>query len=161
MSTRALPLAVWTASVHQSVGEVASLALGADLRSPGAERVLPPLSGAYIPLMTSRDTVRVGVLASPEACEALARLFLAADEETPKLADADVADALCEFVNIVAGVLKRNLAAKLPALQVGLPLFVAGPVVDHGHAEVSTSQVRLGDVPALLSVARYLKRDAS
>lgn len=154
-------MADWSESVHQSVGEVAISSLGADLRASGAEGPSASLWGAYIPLLTSRDAVRVGVLASPQACESLARLFLAADAQTPKLEDADVADALCEFLNIVAGVLKRNMAERLPALQIGLPLFVAGAVVNHRHAEAWTRQVRLGDVPATLAVVRYLRHDAS
>ncbi len=52
-----------------------------------------------------------------------AMFMLEPDEE---VAEDDMADAIGEFVNIVAGMLKRKLADREYAVRIGLPMFVRG-----------------------------------
>ncbi|MDP6839465.1 MAG: chemotaxis protein CheX, partial [Planctomycetota bacterium] len=86
-------------------------------------------SGAYVPLMAGDESMQVGLLTSEAGCEALTRALLAMepDEAAPGLED--VVDAVGEIVNIVAGVMQRQLAEEGLFGEIGLPIFVEGHVV--------------------------------
>jgi hypothetical protein len=149
----------WVVAMADASAELA-LSLGID----GVELLgwhdVPPtgMAGAYIPLLAEDQTLQLALLATPAGCADLSRLLLGMgpDEE---VSDADVADAVGEVVNIVAGGVKQRMADAVPngsGLRLGLPVFIHGHVQRTQQLEVSLASVRLGDVDAHLMVLRSM-----
>jgi hypothetical protein len=157
MSIRAVSMDEWQLAVRRSVEEMAEAVLGRQATSEVKVDLKPSACGAYIPLMSLRDSLRVGVVATPQGCEAIARLMMGTDTTT-RLEATDIADAMCEFLNIVAGSVKKQISHKLPALRVGLPIFVSGMVQPTSNVESTEQPLSIGDVPLLVAVMRY-RRD--
>ena len=147
----------WLDTLAAAADEVARGSLGG-----GGCRVLGTRAGfarfpavAHIAIIAARP-VEIGFGASEASCEQLARELLqfGADEavEPP-----DVADALAELANMIAGVVKRRLAEArpdAPLAVVGLPLFVRAPVEPAPDLESVVADVVLGAEHAELFVLR-------
>lgn len=137
----------------------ASTELAASLGLDGVEvqgwHDVPPtgLAGAYIPLLAEDQTLQLALLASPEGCADLSRLLLGMEPEEEMTAS-DVADAVGELVNIVAGGVKQRLQDGTGGLRLGLPVFIHGYVQPTQQLEVSLASVRIGDVDAHLMALR-------
>lgn len=144
----------WIGAAELSVGEVATTALSfarverasADSPEPGS------LFGAYVPLVATGCQVQVGVVAELQACRALARSLFGMDPDAEFEADGDVADALGEIANMVAGCMKSHMNERAPGLNTGLPLCVAGHVEPGAGAEHASLWLRLDDVCASVRV---------
>ena len=139
----------------------ASTALALSLGIDGVELLgwhdIPPtgMAGAYIPLLAEDQTLQLALLASPAGCADLSRLLLGmeADEE---VSDADIADAVGELVNIVAGGVKQRMQQVAPGVRLGLPVFIHGYVQPTQQLEVSLASARVGAVDAHLMVLRSI-----
>jgi hypothetical protein len=148
----------WVAAMADASTELA-LSLGID----GVELLgwhdVPPtgMAGAYIPLLAEDQTLQLALVATPAGCAALSRLLLGmgADED---VSDADIADAVGELVNIVAGGVKQRMQdpdrSAGGGLRLGLPVFIHGYVQPTQQLEVSLAAVRFGDVEACLMALR-------
>ncbi len=79
-------------------------------------------------------------------------LFMEPDEDDPSRED--MADAVGEIVNIIAGIMQRDLAEQVPEIQLGLPIFVAGEVVRHPAQEAANSDVMFDGTSAKVVVLR-------
>lgn len=107
---------------------------------------------ASIPLVSSTDSIQIGLVASSEVCDALTRILMCMDEDEELEGDSDVADAMGEIVNIVAGAMKSHLEGRVEGLELGLPL-VARDVIDNVPPTRRTSAaIRLGSHEATLFV---------
>jgi hypothetical protein len=152
MSAERLAVEDWLTSAEHSVAEVASRALGSALRPGEPPARLEGAWAAFVSLTSDRHTVRVGLLASPQACETLARRLVQFDQGGRLEGRADVADAMCELLNMVAGALKHLVRHRAPGLEIGLPTFATEAIDGRGAAELSTRALQLGDVAATLAV---------
>lgn len=143
----------WVAAMADASTELA-LSLGID----GVELLgwhdLPPtgMAGAYIPLLAEDQTLQLALLATPAGCADLSRLLLGM-EPGDAVSDADVADAVGELVNIVAGGVKQRMQGSA-SLRLGLPVFIHGYVQPTQQLEVSLASVRVGQVDAHLMALR-------
>jgi CheY-specific phosphatase CheX len=82
--------------------------------------------GSCISLIRPNGGWNLGLLGTNESCKSLARALLGMEPEED-LGKEELADALGEIVNMVAGVVKRKLpAGESQELHLGLPLFIAG-----------------------------------
>ena len=70
------------------------------------------------------------------------------------LSQADMADALAEAANILAGFVKRNMQDHVTPVQLGLPLFVNGYLETSDRMRAAVTKVRMGTVEAALIVLR-------
>jgi CheY-specific phosphatase CheX len=64
--------------------------------------------------------------------------------EAEALSSAEIADAVCEVVNIAAGHVKARLSEAHPGLTLGLPLFIQGAVKPRERMSVDVFDVRVG-----------------
>ena len=144
----------WVAAMADASTELA-LSLGID----GVELLgwhdVPPtgMAGAYIPLLAEDQTLQLALLSSPAGCADLSRLLLGMDAED-EVSDADIADAVGELVNIVAGGVKQRMQDAAGGLRLGLPVFIHGYVQPTQQLEVSLASARIGTVEAHLMALR-------
>lgn len=151
MTSPADGLGAWLADLEGACEEVSSTALGlAGMSVTGRHERPPALHGAYLGLVGPAGAVQIGLASSPEGCQALARGLMGMGPEEPALPDAEMADAVCEIINIVAGAFKARVRDRANPLQMGLPVFIQGAVQSTDRVAVRVAEVRLGDVPAVL-----------
>jgi len=147
--TVASGMAAFLADLEGSVEEIAVSALGQPGMRVACRHESPPdLHAAILGLVGPAGAVQIGLAASPEGCQALARGLMGMTPSDPPLAEDEVADAMCEIVNIVAGVFKTRVRDRAHPLQMGLPVFIHGSVQATTHVAVRVAEVSLGEVPA-------------
>jgi hypothetical protein len=163
MSARPLaaPVAVadWVVAMADASTELA-LSLGIEGVEVLGWHTVPPtgMAGAYIPLLAEDQTLQLALLASPAGCADLSRLLLGM-EPGEEVSDADIADAVGELVNIVAGGVKQRMQGpdrigSGGSLRLGLPVFIHGYVQPTQQLEVCLASVRIGEVEAHLMALR-------
>jgi hypothetical protein len=158
MSVPPLPLATWSACLRSSVDAIAQGFGGVAAGAEATPRVLP--WGGYISLLGESDSIRLGVSASAEGCAALARGLLELDDGV-EVPNKEVADALCEMVNIIAGHLKAKVQAQTGRLNIGLPMFLTEPPRTNGNLEVAVQSADIGGTPVALVIMRSPRPHAS
>jgi len=94
--------------------------------------------------------VQIGLASSPEGCQALAKGLMGMGAEEPALPDNEMADAVCEIINIVAGAFKARVRDRATPLQMGLPVFIQGAVQPTERIAVQVAEVKFGEVAAVL-----------
>lgn len=148
-----LGLDAWMGTAVESLAETASTSLGLTPTQVIAESEALPhgLVGSTIPLVADR-AVQMGLFATSQGCEDLARLLLGMGPDDGPLSEPDVADAMGEVLNILAGVMKRHMAHKGAALSIGLPMFVHGYIEQGGSKKARTASLKLGDHDAQLFI---------
>ncbi|HUK66235.1 MAG TPA: chemotaxis protein CheX [Anaeromyxobacteraceae bacterium] len=116
----------------------------------------PPsgMEGAYLALLAADGpSCQVGLVSTSEGCRALAEGLLGTAAPDGPLSAPDVADAVCEVVNMLAGGVQRRLRQKSDlTLGLGLPTFFHGPVQTTDRLGVTAAAVRLAGLPAALLV---------
>ncbi|HTN51308.1 MAG TPA: chemotaxis protein CheX [Anaeromyxobacter sp.] len=140
----------WVEELAGAFEEVARAALGVEAFALGGRTESPPggYQGAYMGLVAPTGAIQIGVAADEGGCQDLAKRLLGMDPTEPDLPAAEMADAVCEIVNIVAGGFKTRVRDRAPALQMGLPTFFRGPAQPTEHTAVVVAEVRLGSMPA-------------
>jgi hypothetical protein len=144
----------WVAAMADASTELA-LSLGMDGVEVLGWHDVPPtgMAGAYIPLLAEDETLQLALLSSPAGCADLARLLLGMESDEA-VSDADIADAVGELVNIVAGGVKQRMQDAAGALRLGLPVFIHGYVQPTQQLEVSLASARIGEVDTHLMALR-------
>lgn len=151
MSGAAAGLGAWLADLEGAFQEVASTALGFPGMDVASRHEAPPaLHGAYLGLVGPAGAVQIGVASSQEGCQALARALMGMGPDDQPLPDNEVADAVCEIINIVAGAFKARVRDRANPLQMGLPVFIQGAVQSTDRVAVRVAEVTFGAVPASL-----------
>lgn len=147
-------------ALSDAVAEVAATALGGIDVTPVAPAISPAISpptardaasgsetccGAYLALAAQDEPIQVGLLVDAAGCQILSKALLGMAPADANLPDADVSDAMCEIINIVAGGLKHRVSTEL-RLVLGLPLFVAGPLLPSREQQLVTRTLKLSEV---------------
>ncbi len=134
--------------------EVARTALGlSDLTT--LERIdnpYPEYQGAYLGLVAGPGALQIGLASNEAGCQALAKGLMGMAEGDPPLEPAEMADAICEIVNIVAGAFKGRVRERMGNLAMGLPVFFRGPAQPTGHTAVKVAQLASGPITAALLI---------
>ncbi len=144
-------LGAWLADLEGAFEEVSSSALGfPGMAVTGRHERPPQLHGAYLGLVGPTGAVQIGLASSPEGCQALAKGLMGMGPEEAALPDNEMADAVCEIVNIVAGAFKARVRDRANPLQMGLPVFIQGAVQPTERIAVRVAEVKFGEVPAVL-----------
>jgi CheY-specific phosphatase CheX len=94
------------------------------------------ISGVYIPLISSGDAILIGILVESQNLKKITKNFLKLDYADEIYSPEAVSDATKEIINILAGVIKRQLVNKQPIVRSGLPIFI------DGYLETSENQER-------------------
>jgi CheY-specific phosphatase CheX len=151
MSEPGAGLGSWLMDLEGAFEEVSSTALGfPGMVVTGRHEQPPPLHGAYLGLVGPTGALQIGLASSPAGCQALAKGLMGMGPDEPALPDNEVADAVCEVINIVAGAFKARVRDRASPLQMGLPVFIQGAVQPTERIAVRVAEVKFGEVPAVL-----------
>ncbi len=111
------------------------------------------LQGAYIPLVCPTVSFQLALLATSDGAQRLAKAMLCVPEDE-ELPPADVADAMGEIMNIVAGMVKNVMQPKVESLKLGLPMYIHGHVQGSNGVEIRVVDLQLGDQATHLLVLK-------
>lgn len=143
-----MDFAQWLDAAAASARDIGASALGIpESKWAGAtgDELPGDLRGIYIPLVTDKLALQLGLLASRQVFATLASRLLAGGEEgEPLESDADVFDAVGEVTNLIAGNVKALLADQVQ-IRVGVPLALAGRVFPIGASQTLHGNLELGD----------------
>ena len=145
----------WRAAIAAAASEVATVALslsGAVVLDPVGLEVAASMFGAHVPLVGDRQSYDLALVSSADGCQALARAILCAGSG-PALRDAEVADAVGEIVNMLAGTVKRRLSGLGAELALGLPIFLRGHLQPTERMSVIAFPTRFGAIDTIVLVA--------
>jgi len=104
--------------------------------------------GSYVALLSESAKMEIAVLTDHKGCIQLAKDMLGSEPDS----EADVADALGEIANILAGGVKRQLPDRLPRAQIGLPFLLKGKIQFGEKVQLAASRARWGELEVLLVV---------
>ena len=161
--TDKVPLSAWMDALVETMAGVAINPLG----YKGSELVDYPaslpdgLNGAAIPFDRGEHKLRFCLMGDERANQALAHALFCMGPSDPKLSKEDVADALGEILNIVAGLIKNRIAARDLAedhsdikLQIGLPAVIANSQEINELGDKKIAKIRIGPVFSKLIIVR-------
>ncbi len=115
------------------------------------------VAGAYMPLICGEEEVIIGLITDQVTFQSLAKKFVQADD-SETLSKEDTADSVKEIVNVVAGVLKSQMASKKTGIKLGLPFFLEGHIKLTEAQEAIYSKICLGSWEAFLMIIRTRPR---
>lgn len=147
----------WMSAVVASAEELATVALGFEGSTLVGRRDSFPrdLNSALVALVSESASVQLGVASTDEGCRQLAGALLCLEPGEEELSDEDVADAVGEIANIVAGQVKRTIGGPGSSMKLGLPLFVHGKVeTSSDTVETAAADITVGPVPVTLLVMK-------
>ena len=150
-----LTLAQWRTAVEGAANEIATYALsfsGAVVQDPVDLERANAMIGAHIPLIGSGQAYDLALVSSADGCLALSRAILCAPPTTA-LKDTEVADAVGEIVNMLAGAVKRRLSGQRADLELGLPIFMHGYIQPTDRLTVVSLPVRFNTIETMVLIA--------
>jgi hypothetical protein len=150
-----LTLAQWRTAVEGAATEIATYALsfsGVVVHDPVGLESARTMIGAHIPLIGGGQAFDLALVSSAEGCEALSRAILCVGAG-PALRDAEVADAVGEIVNMLAGSVKRRMAGHGAELELGLPIFLHGFIQPTDRLSVVALPTRFGAIDTIVLIA--------
>lgn len=105
--------------------------------------------GAWVPLNGESYSLQLGLVSTDDGCQAIARRLLNLSATDP-LTEEDMADALRETVNILAGMSKTTVEGDVSKSTLGLPIFI------DGHIKITKEQTALSEMITLGEASCYL-----
>jgi CheY-specific phosphatase CheX len=110
-------------------------------------------TAAHIALVGENVAAQVGIVTSAEHCQELARALMGMEEDEEDLQEDEVADAVSEMANIMAGQVKTRMAEANNIVNLGLPIFVRGELsFKEEGTELLAAEAKLGDIPVTFLV---------
>ncbi|HEY5962319.1 MAG TPA: chemotaxis protein CheX [Polyangiaceae bacterium] len=155
--SHSLQPADWLDATLAAATEFSETTLGSGLGDTEAIRKLPEnLTGCFVALVGQEESLQIGVASDPRGCQVLAQALFASDDPLP---DTDVADALGEIANIMAGGVKKRSGESNRGMALGLPIVMEGHVRISEHQQMVHCDIAMGDAPVRLLVV--CTRDAA
>jgi len=145
MTKTEITIKSWLDAAIQGIEETATCALGYDgVKIIKTSNEFPlDMAGAFISLMGSQVSMQLGITATNETCNLLAKALFGMESDDEELPQADVADAVGEIANIMIGVVKGLMSEKESNMQIGLPIFFEGNITLTEKQEVAVAEVQL------------------
>lgn len=150
-----LTTAQWRTAVEGAANEIATYALsfsGAAVQDPVDLERATSMIGAHIPMIGAGKAYDLALVATADGCLGLSRAILCAGP-TAALKDAEVADAVGEIVNMLAGAVKRRLSGQRADLELGLPIFVHGYIQPTDRLSVIALPTRFSTIETMVLIA--------
>jgi hypothetical protein len=147
--------AQWRTAVEGAATEIATYALsfsGAIVHDPVDLSRASSMIGAHIPMIGGGQAFDLALVSSAEGCLGLSRAILCA-APTAVLRDAEVADAVGEIVNMLAGAVKRRLSGQRADLELGLPLFLHGYIQPTDRLSVIALPTQFHTIETMVLIA--------
>lgn len=134
------PIQIALEALPPALAEVASVSLGTELAlGPDDGRALDAPIGASIPITGPGWVLELGLVGGTAQMRSIAATFLTTPEA--ELSAVEIGEAMTEIVNIVGGMLKRDLGGAEAGITLGLP--TSGQVAPAGAA--TTGIVHFGE----------------
>ena len=149
--------AQWRAAIDGAAREIATYALSfpdAVVQDPVGIESTVSMIGAHIPMIGGGQAFDLALVASPAGCQALSRAILCMAEGAA-VRDAEVADAVGEIVNMLAGSMKRKLSGLGADLTLGLPIFIHGYLQPTDRLAVTAFPTRFGTIDTIVLIAGH------
>lgn len=145
---------VWMNRILIAVDEVAVTTFSSVANDVERTSRLPQnREGSLLPVQKGSESLHLGVLSDKQGCIALTReLLQMSDEEDVR--DEDVADAVGEIVNILAGVMQRSLDGDGEGVTLGFPVYVRGEIIAPHKSETLCATLNLGPARTDIIVVR-------
>jgi hypothetical protein len=147
-------LAQWQVAVEGAANEIATYALsfeGATVGAAVSHSVVDGLVGAHIPMLGGPEALELALVGEPANCRRLAAAMLMTDDPS-SLSESDVADAVGEAINMLAGSVKRRMQSDGTELELGLPVFIVGHIKHTEHISVSPLPAKFGPIDMFVLV---------
>ncbi len=142
----------WLQATTKSLQEMADIYFDMEKMSEEAySDVSEAKVGAMIGLVSGDNSVQLMLLASEKGSEELAKALLGFEPDEA-IDQSDLADALAEIVNIVAGMVKTVVNDQDGKLNLTLPTFMTGSCEPVGGQVVVESKLKMGPVEAKVVV---------
>lgn len=144
----------WMSCILDAVGEVSEMTFESPANDIQRSAKLPSgREGSLLPLQKGTESLHLGVLSDKAGCIALTRglLQMEVDEE---VADEDIADAVGEIVNILAGVVQRALDGEGDGVKLGFPVYIRGEIIAPHKSEALCANLNLGPARADIIIVR-------
>ncbi len=109
--------------------------------------------GAWVPLVGEHFSLQLGLVSTDDGCQAIARKLLNLSPNAP-LTEEDMADAIRETVNIIAGMSKMTIEGDVSLSSLGLPLFIAGHIKITKEQAAVSEMINVGDQSCYLVVLK-------
>jgi CheY-specific phosphatase CheX len=119
---------------------------------PVGHEAAAAMIGAHIPVLGSVGAFDLALVATKESCQALSRAILYASPDQV-LKDTEVADAIGEVVNMLAGSVKRRMTGLGAELELGLPIFIHGYIQPTERLSVIALPTKFGIVETMVMIA--------
>ncbi len=144
----------WLDSAISASEEIATVALGLEgVELVGIRKEPPDEQGsAHIALVGEQNSVQIGIASNINGCQELARTLLGMEPDEEDLAEDEVADAMGEIANILAGQVKTMMAERNITVNLGIPIFINGHVEVTTEKDVAAADIQLGAIPATIIV---------
>jgi hypothetical protein len=144
----------WRAAIVSAATEIALYSLmmpgatvGDALDGPDEDGLV----GAHIPLLGGAEPIELALVGNAAACRAIAAaMWQLGDDAAPS--QSETADAIGEIVNMLAGSVKRRMKANGVELELGLPIFALGKIVENPRLSILTLPVRFGEISVFVQV---------
>jgi CheY-specific phosphatase CheX len=157
-TTVAHTAAQWLDAALESCTEILPLALGCQLQRHQHDVSFPrDGASAFVALVGDASSVQIGVSSSRQGCQNMAKALLSLAADSPDFPDADLADAVGEIVNMIAGRVRAIMAERGEKLIMGIPVFVHGYLEKTESMEVAVAAVALDSTEACLFALKNRK----
>jgi len=150
-----LTVAQWRTAVEGAANEIATYALslsGAAVQDPTDPERASSMIGAHIPLVGGGQAFDLALVSSADGCLALSRAILCAGPAAA-LRDTEIADAVGEIVNMLAGAVKRRLSGHRADLELGLPIFLHGYIQPTDRLALIALPTRFHTIETIVLIA--------
>jgi len=149
----------WVGSIGETMTETSELlGLGTCTPREALDGLPSGLAGAHMSITGSTGAIHLGVLAPLAAHQQIAKRMLAMEIEDEDLPVGDLADAVGEIANIIAGGVKSALSEWDDDLRLGLPVFIEGNI--ERSAGVAARTLRFDIDGAQVSVVVLVQTNA-
>jgi CheY-specific phosphatase CheX len=137
--------ASWIAALCESVVHVMTTSLAAPV-TVGEAAAPPRHPGAFVPISAGEASAQIGIVGDDRSLRALAAALLGVPPA--EVASDDVADALGEIANMVAGGVKTRMLGQVAPVTLGLPVFVHGWIDAGERLTAIYRPLRIADITA-------------
>lgn len=156
MDTRTVDLQTWLDALRAAAYKFMQNTFNShDVSATSRQSNLPwnNTMGAWVPLVGREHSLQLGLVSTDDGCQAIARKLLNLRPEAP-LTEEDMADAIRETVNILAGTSKTAIEGDTPASTLGLPIFINGHIKITKEQAAASEMISFGDISCYLVVLK-------
>lgn len=156
MTQDPFPIQKWLDAMKTSLNELLRTTLnmqGAEIASRQYDLPWRNTMGAYVPLVGKDFSLHIGLVSTSDGCHAIARSLLNRPAHE-LITEEDMADAIREVANIIAGMSKKIMEGDVSASTIGLPLFINGHIQLTKEQQAGSEMIRIGDIICYLMVVR-------